>query len=152
VFTAIGAGYLLTSMNAGRISARLGRQAVGLGAVVMVVGLVLLQIAVRSSGSVEWLTPGLFIDGLGMGMVLAPLASTVLSYVPPQQVGAGSGVNSTVMQVAGAVGVAVIGIIFYRALHGGYAHAFAAGLTFLTIMEVAVALLIQLLPKTAAEA
>lgn len=151
VFVAIGAGYLLTSMNSGRLAARMGRQTIGLGALIMVVGLVALQIAVRSSDSVGWLTPGLFIDGVGMGMALAPLSSTVLSYVPPQHVGAGSGVSVTTMQVAGAVGVAIIGIVFYQALHGGYPHAFAACLTLLTVVELAVAVIVQLLPKTAVE-
>lgn len=151
VFTAIGAGYLLTSMNSGRLAARMGRQTIGVGALIMVVGLVVLQIAVRSTDSVGWLTPGLFIDGVGMGMALAPLSSTVLSYVPPRHVGAGSGLSVTTMQVAGAVGVAIIGIVFYQTLHGGYPHAFAACLTFLTVVELAVAVTVQLLPKTAAE-
>lgn len=150
VFVTIGAGYLATSINAGRIAGRLGRQAIGLGALIMAIGLVVLEIAVReigSTGSVAWLAPGLIIDGVGMGMALSPLTSTILSYVPAQHAGAGSGVAATTMQVGGAVGVAVIGIVFYRALHGGYAHAFAAGVTFLAIVELIVVVLVQFFPK-----
>jgi predicted MFS family arabinose efflux permease len=159
VFAAIGAGYLATSINAGRIAARIGRQTVAIGALVMVVGLVAMELAVRdigTDGSVAWLVPGLVIDGAGMGIALSPLASSTLSFVPARLAGAGSGVLSTTMQVAGAVGIAVIGIIFYRAVDAGhgaasaYPGAFSAGLIFLALIELAVAALVQLMPRAAA--
>ncbi len=157
VFTAIGAGYLATSINAGRIAARIGRQTVAVGALIMVVGLVAMEWAVRAvgvSGSVWWLVPGLVIDGVGMGVALSPLAASTLSFVPTRLAGAGSGVLATTMQVAGAVGIAVIGIVFYRSVdasHGAasaYPDAFSAGLTFLALIELAVAVLVQLMPRT----
>ncbi|HEY1485159.1 MAG TPA: MFS transporter [Micromonosporaceae bacterium] len=157
VFTAIGAGYLLTSSVADRIAVAIGRQTVAIGALMMVVGLVALQVAVRSigtGGSIGWLVPGLAIDGAGMGIALSPLAATVLAYVPARLAGAASGVLSTVMQVGGAVGIAVIGIVFYRPIDvaGGapaaYPHAFALGLTFLAVIEAAVVVLTQLLPRS----
>ncbi|HKF00268.1 MAG TPA: MFS transporter, partial [Actinomycetes bacterium] len=62
-------------------------------------------------------------------------------------------VLSTVMQVAGAVGVAVVGVVFFNTLGtGGFPHAFAASLTFLTCVEVATAALVQLVPKPAVPA
>jgi hypothetical protein len=125
----------------------MGRQVIGVGAVLMVIGLTLLAVAVHDGGPVGWLAPGLFVDGVGMGMVLSPLASTVLSFVPPAEAGAGSGVAATTMQVGGAVGIAIIGVVFYRARSGGFAHAFTAGLIFLMIVELAVAVLVQLLPR-----
>jgi predicted MFS family arabinose efflux permease len=152
VFTAIGAGYLATSTTAGRIAERLGRQTVAVGTVIMALGLLVMLIAVRATGTtgnVAWLVPGLIIDGLGMGMALSPLASTALSFVPVRHAGAGSGVLSTGMQVGGAVGVAVIGVIFYRALAHGFPAAFGAGLVFLIVVELLVAVLIQFLPRAA---
>ena len=156
VFAAIGAGYLATSINAGRIAARVGRQTVAVGALIMVVGLLAMEWAVRSigtTGSVAWLVPGLVIDGVGMGIALSPLAASTLSFVPTRFAGAGSGVLSTTMQVAGAVGIAVIGIVFYRSVdasHGAasaYPGAFSAGLTFLALIELAVAALVQFMPR-----
>jgi EmrB/QacA subfamily drug resistance transporter len=147
VFTAIGAGYLATSANAGRIAAAIGRQTVAVGALVMVVGLVALQIAVRrtgTTGSIDALVPGLVIDGAGMGITLSPLAATVLSYVPARFAGAGSGVLSTVMQVGGAVGIAVVGIVYYRDT------SMPDALTFLTAIELATAGLVQALPRAGA--
>jgi EmrB/QacA subfamily drug resistance transporter len=153
VFTAIGAGYLATSTTAGRIAARLGRQTVAVGTVIMAVGLVAMLLAVRdigTTGNVAWLVPGLAIDGIGMGMALSPLASTVLSHVPMRLAGAGSGVLSTAMQVGGAVGVALIGVVFYRAVNGGFGPAFQASLAFLIAVEVLVAILVQALPRRTA--
>jgi EmrB/QacA subfamily drug resistance transporter len=152
VFTAIGAGYLVTSISAGRFAARLGRQSVALGTLLMAIGLVGMIVtvhAISTTGAIEWLIPSLVLDGVGMGIALSPLASIALSYVPARYAGAGAGVLSTAMQVGGAVGIAVIGIVFYRAVDGGRGipSAFAAGLEFLAIVEVTVAVLIQFLPR-----
>jgi EmrB/QacA subfamily drug resistance transporter len=152
VFTAIGAGYLVTSTSAGWIAARVGRQTVAVGTGIMAVGLAGMLIAVRemgATGSVNWLIPGLIVDGLGMGMALSPLAATALSFVPTRHAGAGSGVLSTGMQVGGAVGVALIGVVFYRAIGHGIPAAFQAGLVFLIIVELAAAALVQFLPRPA---
>ena len=152
VFTAIGAGYLVTSMNAGRFAARLGRQSVALGTLLMAIGLVGMIVtvhAIGTTGAIEWLVPSLVLDGAGMGIALSPLASIVLSYAPTRHAGAGAGVLSTAMQVGGAVGIAVIGIVFYHGVDGGRGipSAFAGSLVFLTIVELAVAILIQFLPR-----
>jgi EmrB/QacA subfamily drug resistance transporter len=150
VFAAIGAGYLATSTFAGRIAARVGRQTVALGTVTMAVGLVAMQITVREiglHGSVAWLIPALVVDGAGMGVALAPLAQTTLGYAAPHHAGGASGVLSTVMQVGGALGIALIGVVFYRG--GDVPHAFGAALTFLTVVEVVAALLVQFLPRPA---
>jgi predicted MFS family arabinose efflux permease len=122
VFTAIGAGYLVTSSTAHHLARRLGRQVIAVGAVIMVAGLALLRAGATAGAGVGWLVPGLLVDGLGMGMVLAPLAVTVLARVTPQHAGSAAGVLSTVQQVGNALGVALLGIVFYGALGGGVPH------------------------------
>ncbi len=151
VFTAIGGGYLITSSSAHHLARWLGRQVIAVGALIMAAGLALLHAASGGAG-VGWLAPGLLVDGLGMGMVLAPLAVTVLARVTPQHAGPASGVLSTVQQVGNALGVALIGIVFYGALGGGVAHAFRGSLIFLIVVELALAALVQLLPKAPAGA
>ncbi|MEU4482462.1 MFS transporter [Micromonospora sp. NPDC023966] len=143
VFIAIGAGYLATSTYAHRIAARLGRQVVSVGALVMAVGLYGMWEA--AGHGIGWLVPGLAVDGIGMGIALAPLTSTVLARVSPQHTGAAAGVLAAVNQTGNAVGVAVIGIVFYQAadLTGG----FRAGLVALIALELALAAIIQLLPR-----
>jgi EmrB/QacA subfamily drug resistance transporter len=145
VFTAIGAGYLITSSTAHHLARRLGRQVIAAGAVIMVAGLLLLRAG--AAAGVGWLVPGLLVDGLGMGMVLAPLAVTVLARVSAQHAGPASGVLSTVQQVGNALGVALIGIVFYGTLGAGVPHAFRGCLVFLMAVELVLAGLVQLLPK-----
>jgi EmrB/QacA subfamily drug resistance transporter len=161
VFTAIGAGYLVTSSTAHHLARLLGRQVIAVGAVIMAAGLALLWAGAAAgaggAGSeggagVGWLVPGLLVDGLGMGMVLAPLAVTVLARVSPQHAGPAAGVLSTVQQVGNALGVALLGIVFYGALGGGVPHAFRGCLIFLIAVELVLGGLVQLLPKDPAGA
>ncbi len=49
------------------------------------------------------------IMGAGMGLVMAPASTTIMTTVPAHQAGAGSAVNDTIREVGGALGVAVIG-------------------------------------------
>ncbi len=49
--------------------------------------------------------------GAGMGLVMAPASTTIMTAVPAHQSGAGSAVNDTVREVGGALGVAVVGSV-----------------------------------------
>jgi len=51
------------------------------------------------------------IMGAGMGLVMAPASTTIMTTVPSHQAGAGSAVNDTIREVGGALGVAVVGSI-----------------------------------------
>jgi hypothetical protein len=53
---------------------------------------------------------------------------------------------STMQNVGNALGVAITGVIFFGALHGGYAHAFRLALVELAALLVAVVALTRLLP------
>lgn len=143
VFLAIGGGYLLTSTTAHRLAARLGGRTVPAGALTIAAGLCLLWAAVHHSGTTGslWeLVPGLAVDGIGMGMVIAPLTHSALGALPPQLVGSASGVVATLQQIGGALGIALIGILFYGAVGdgapGAYPHALGLGLAFLLALEL----------------
>jgi EmrB/QacA subfamily drug resistance transporter len=157
VFSALGIGYIITSLTARLVALRLGREVIALGGVIRIVGLILQIIAVTTiglTGSVGWLIPGLFIDGAGMGFAVAPLAATVMSRVKPQHAGSGAGVLTTGLQVGAGLGVALIGLIFYRVLGAGgpsmYPDAFRASLIAIAVVCLLVALLVQALPRTPA--
>jgi len=49
--------------------------------------------------------------GLGMGLVIAPGSTVMQNVLPLERAGAGSAVQNTVRQVAGALGVAIIGTV-----------------------------------------
>ena len=155
VFLALGTGYVITSMGARRVAARLGRQSIALGCVIRAVALVL-EIRVVThigvDGGIGWLIPALLLDGAGMGLAIAPLASTVLARVSPQNAGSASGVLATGAQVGNGLGVALIGLVFYHVLARGsgataYAHAFAACLYYVLGVTVLLALVVQTLPR-----
>ncbi|GHF28007.1 MFS transporter [Kitasatospora xanthocidica] len=149
VFTAIGLGYLITSNTTHRVTARLGgRRTITAGGLLMAAGLVLLAVAAfdAADGSVWWLAPGLFVDGLGMGLVIAPVTSVVLAGVEPRLAGSAAGVVSTVQQVGGALGIALIGLVYYGA--DGPTAAFGHSVLVLAALELVLVALVRLLPRT----
>ncbi|WP_106400857.1 MFS transporter [Actinocorallia populi] len=152
VFTPIGAGYLAASSFAPRLAARFGRQAIAFGGLTRVAGLALILLAVHREAPIGWLVPALALDGIGMGLALAPIMGTVLARVSPRHAGAAAGLLSTTQQVGGALGVGIAGIVFYGALPGGVAHAFQYGLVYLIAAALLLVGLVQLLPRTSARA
>ena len=159
VFAAVGAGYMITSTTVGRFVHRFGRNVIAFGGVLRAAGLTALIFAVRASGtsgSILWIIPALMLDGAGMGLAIAPLASTVLSRITQQHAGAASGVLTTAIQVGNAVGVALIGIVFYGALEEGtgaaaFERAFTSGLVFLIGVGIVLAVTVQFLPQKTRE-
>lgn len=146
IFLPLGLGYFLTSAASGKIAARLGRQVLALGALLVSAGYLLLALSLN--GSTGWLIPGLTIAGAGMGFVVAPMPKIVLAGVKQEHAASASGVLSTAQQAGNAVGVAVIGVIFYSALSGGsYPHAFGLGLEVMAAFGLAVAALVQAFPR-----
>jgi EmrB/QacA subfamily drug resistance transporter len=49
------------------------------------------------------------IMGAGMGMVMAPASTIIMTTVPAHQAGAGSAINDTIREVGGALGIAIVG-------------------------------------------
>jgi EmrB/QacA subfamily drug resistance transporter len=124
-------GSALASAASVRLAPQLGRRILSAGALLLVAGMVALIWTVdRYGGAVHsWqLLPALFVCGLGLGSVVAPLVNVVLAGIRGQDAGAASGVLSTVQQVGGAVGVALIGVVFFGLL-GSQAAGVAADLT-----------------------
>jgi EmrB/QacA subfamily drug resistance transporter len=90
-----------------RIPLILGPAIVGLGF------LVLSQVGITSGPSAYWTTffPGVILFGLGMGITVAPLTSTVMGAVPREHAGTASGVNNAVSRTAGVLTIAVLGAL-----------------------------------------
>jgi MFS family permease len=149
VFTILASAYLVASVAAPTLAEKRGRGVIAVGAIVLAGGHVLLLGAVADigvGGSVAVLVPGLLLVGAGMGLVLAPLAGTIHQTLGPDQAGAASGMVVTMQNLGNALGVAVTGVIFFGALHAGYAHAFELSVAQLAGLLVLVAVLTRLLP------
>jgi EmrB/QacA subfamily drug resistance transporter len=151
----LGAGFFLASARAAQLAARWGRQVVAAGAVTLAAGDGMLALAVHGigvTGSVLWMVPALLVIGTGMGLVMTPLSPTILAGVAPEHAAAASGVLATVQEVGGALGIALIGIVFFGALGtpprpAAFAHALDLSLVVLAGCVSAVAALVQLLPR-----
>jgi hypothetical protein len=112
-------GSALASTASVRLAPRLGRGILSAGSLLLVAGMAALIWTVdRYGGAVNsWqLLPALLVCGLGLGSVVAPLVNIVLAGIRGQDAGSASGVLTTVQQVGGAVGVALIGVIFFGLL------------------------------------
>lgn len=151
VFTVVAASYMVGTSEAAALLGRYGARAtIGGSALVFGAGHLLLLAAVEhvgAAGSVLWLVPGLAVGGFGMGVVLSALIGTVMGSVEPQHAGTVSGTSSTVQQVGNALGVALVGIVFFGRLGDGMVDAFGASLVYLTATTLAVALAATFLPR-----
>lgn len=106
-------------LSAAKLVGIFGRKVLQIGPLLMAVGLVALIFVVRANGgeTTSWhLAAGLFLGGAGMGMVVAPIGIFVLSEVPVSQAGPASGLYNTVQQLAGAIGIATLGTVFFSRL------------------------------------
>lgn len=116
--TAVGIS-LAIGLFGQKLIPKLGRYALSLGTIVMTAGLAITYLFVKHNGldTTPWeFIPGLLVTGLGMGLVMSPIFSVVLSDVDPKHAGSASGVMNAVQQLGGAIGVAMIGVIFFGQL------------------------------------
>ena len=94
VFTILAVSYVAASARAPELIARHGRRLLAIGALVLAAGHGLLLGAVADvgvGGSVLALVPGLLLIGAGMGLLIVPLTTTILSSVPAEYAGAALG-------------------------------------------------------------
>ncbi|MGI5285207.1 MFS transporter [Nonomuraea polychroma] len=124
VCTALNAGFFLTSLRAGRVPP-------AVAALVVVAGLAMLGYVVGRGAGPYLVAGALLVAGGGMGLLMSPLISTVLSRVRRERAGAAAGVLGTVQETGGVLGGTVTGAAFFGALDGGWVAATMAGLAVL---------------------
>jgi Major Facilitator Superfamily len=112
-------GSALASGASTRLAPRLGRGILSLGTLLITIGMagIVATVDRYEGGTTSWqLVPALAVCGLGLGSVIAPLVNVVLAGIRRQDAGSASGVLTTVQQVGGAIGVALVGVIFFGLL------------------------------------
>jgi EmrB/QacA subfamily drug resistance transporter len=146
---AVGAG-----LSGAVLGPKFGRKVIQAGGIVTVIGwlLVISQVHNAVHTSAVSLIPGLLVAGLGMGLIVAPLFDVVLASVTDEETGSASGVLNSGQQLSGAIGVAVLGSIFFSAAsHGDFHNAFVRTLWVEIGSMVAMVGLTWLMPKYARE-
>ena len=104
-----------------------------------------------SVGALDLFIPEL-LAGIGMGALLAPLFDFVLAGVDDDEVGSASGVLNAMQQLGGAIGIAVVGTLFFSLVSS---RGFVIAIERMLLLEVGILLvaaaLVFLLPKHARE-
>ncbi|WP_433300077.1 MFS transporter [Actinoplanes sp. CA-030573] len=110
-FIAAGAG----------LAEKLGRKLLLIGTAVMIVGTAGMALTVRLAGAgitPYHMIPAMVLTGAGMGLAMAPFFNIVLAGVEDEETGSASGALTSIQQLGGAFGIAVLGTIFFAILPG----------------------------------
>ncbi|MFD7321203.1 MFS transporter [Streptomyces sp. NPDC059875] len=133
------------SLAGPRLVRRWGTRVVTAGGLLQAVGITLLALTAWRSWpdlSVRSLLPGMAVAGLGQGLQLPVLFRIVLSDVPADRAGVGSGVMVTTQQSALALGVATLGSLFLSLAASG---SMGTALTVTLLVQLAAVLLTTVL-------
>jgi EmrB/QacA subfamily drug resistance transporter len=150
---AFSVGSFIGAPAAVPLAQRYGRRVLASGAALMVAGIIGVAIAaphIGVDGSPWPVVPGLVVAGAGLALLVVPLVNVVLAAVPAEIAGGASGLFSTAQQLGGALGVALLGTVFFGYLDG---HSFQAALTHTAPYAIGAfalcGVLSMLLPRTA---
>ena len=110
-FLPFAVGQLIAAPRSAAMVKRFGYRAVMATGLTMVVIAMFLMTRFEIQSNIVFILAVFFLFGFGMGNVMAPGSTVLQNVLPLARAGAGSAVQNTVRQVAGALGIAVIGTI-----------------------------------------
>ncbi|HEY3468043.1 MAG TPA: MFS transporter, partial [Amycolatopsis sp.] len=148
--TPMAVAYFTVSMLSSRLVARYGQKVVPVGGLIVVAGMVALLCTTLSAWphlTILDLAPSMVAIGVGNALAMTTLFRIVLSHVPTDLAGVGSGVMTTNQQTSLALGVATLGSL-YAALSGslGSRDAFAVVIGAVALLAAVVAITARRLP------
>ncbi|MFI6952602.1 MFS transporter [Nocardia sp. NPDC050408] len=160
VYTPAAIAFFVFSMVASRIIPKYGRRVLEVGAIMLASGYLATGLLLVSGPRITALLviPTLVLQSAGGGLVITPALNTVLSRVEPESAGVASGALSTAQQCGGALGVAVIGAVYFSSFHpaavgrvAAAGHAFAVASFGTFVIAVIAGIVVFLLPKRPAD-
>jgi MFS family permease len=117
IFTAATVGILLSSLAAGRLTKRYRQRSLILtGFVVAIAGIIVLLVMVKGHPGAWYFAPGLFLIGVGLGVMLTPSVNVVQSAFPENLQGEISGLSRSVSNLGSSLGTAIAGTILVAGL------------------------------------
>jgi Na+/melibiose symporter-like transporter len=123
--TAQAVGMVIGFIAAQPLNARFGRTLMHLGEMLSGLGFAGFVLTLHLAGDsvgVWDMSPSLLAVGIGMGFTMAPFFDIVLAGVEEHESGSAAGVMTSVQQLGGAFGIAVLGTTFFHVLNGSDAH------------------------------
>jgi EmrB/QacA subfamily drug resistance transporter len=103
---------LLLSSRSGALAQRIGaRIPLTLGPLIIAAGMLLMTRIDPSDSYISSVFPAVFVFGVGLTLVVAPVTATVLAAADSRHSGIASGINNAVSRVAGLLAVAVLPVI-----------------------------------------
>lgn len=150
--TPLAVAYFTVSMLSSRLVTRYGQKVVAVGGAITAIGMVTLlctTLAAWPHVTILDLAPAMVAIGAGNGLAMTTLFRIVLSHVPTDLAGVGSGVMTTNQQTSLALGVATLGSL-YAALSVpgamGPRDAFALVIGLVAVLAAIVAVTARRLP------
>ncbi|MCP2321926.1 MFS family permease [Hamadaea flava] len=149
IFTAATVGILGTSLLAERLAKRWPqRTLIETGFFVTVVGVcALLLIVAWSTGGALALLPGLFIIGVGIGLMITPSVNIVQSAFGEKLQGEISGLSRSVSNLGSSLGTAVAGTVIVAGITRTPERSYALAMLVLAIAALGGLLIAERLPK-----
>jgi MFS family permease len=145
ILTPATIGILLSSMAAGRLAQRRSQATlIRAGFIVTIAGVILLLLFARATSNVLTFVPGLFLVGVGVGVMLTSSVNVVQSSFPEEDQGEISGLSRSVSNLGSSLGVAIAGTVIVSSLvtgNVGYALALIVLAVFAAVGLVAAILL-----------
>jgi DHA2 family multidrug resistance protein-like MFS transporter len=120
---AVAAAIMITAPRSAKLAQRFGTRVLVGSALLLVAACFAAQALVTADTPLWAVELLLFVQGLGMGNVMAPATNAVMGAIPRDKAGAGSAVNNTIRQVGGALGVAILGSVLSTVYRGGIGSA-----------------------------
>ena len=157
-------GVLAASLVAGRMGNRVLRSRIAVGGMSVALGMGSLWIVVAQLENeivISAFILPLLLAGFGLGTAISPLFNTILSSVSGPDSGSASGTLQAFQQVGGAMGVAIVGQIFFSMLDGVpaagsaaahlvYERAFSTAIAYPVLSFALLAGVVWLLPRPTA--
>ena len=134
IFTAATGGILLSSLAAGRLAKRFPQRTLILaGFVTTIAGIVVLLVMVKGHPGAWYFAPGLFLIGVGVGVMLTPSVNVVQSAFPENLQGEISGLSRSVSNLGSSLGTAIAGTILVAGF-GEPNQSYAAAMVVLAVI------------------
>jgi MFS family permease len=153
IFTAATVGLLLTSLGAERFAKRRSQRTLIIaGFIVTIAGIGIFLVMVGRNPSVWAFAPGLFLIGLGVGLMLTPSVNVVQSSFGEELQGEISGLSRSVSNLGSSLGTAVAGTILVAGIATTPERAYGLAMAVLAMIGVVGLVAAAFIPRTGTSA